>query len=187
MLASTIVLTVNDCHTPWNRQWLCSHNTSTYRSWSRLSKNLLCCLFVRQLVTPQYCKFIASYLGNQYCLLGAVNRSCKCLWKWRTTCWDLSAISETNSLCFLMHTSARTCTSTHLVASSPLFVFDLERCQRCQSVFPSEGVQILEAMGKTWHIQCFRYVYILHGIKTHSHNTYVACYCHLTCAQLPTS
>ena len=35
-----------------------------------------------------------------------------------------------------------------------------ERCHRCQSVFPADGVQILEAMGKTWHIQCFRYVHV---------------------------
>ena len=32
----------------------------------------------------------------------------------------------------------------------------VEFCARCQRVFPPEGVLVLEAMDKVWHIECFR-------------------------------
>lgn len=31
-----------------------------------------------------------------------------------------------------------------------------EKCHSCGEVFPSEGVTILDAMGKVWHVECFR-------------------------------
>lgn len=33
----------------------------------------------------------------------------------------------------------------------------VELCARCQRVFPPEGVLVLEAMDKTWHVECFRW------------------------------
>lgn len=34
-----------------------------------------------------------------------------------------------------------------------------EHCSRCQRSFPREGVMVLEAMGRVWHIECFRWVF----------------------------
>ena len=31
-----------------------------------------------------------------------------------------------------------------------------EKCHHCQEIFPADAVMILEAMGKTWHVDCFR-------------------------------
>ena len=35
-----------------------------------------------------------------------------------------------------------------------------EKCHACKEEFPAEGVTILDAMGKTWHVECFRYIHI---------------------------
>lgn len=60
---------------------------------------------------------------------------------------------------FMTNEHVRTCASSkrHNLLSVCLFSVSAEKCHACGVEFPKEGVTILDAMSKAWHVECFRY------------------------------
>ena len=96
--------------------------------------------------------------GSMYCYgWGSVAIFACCLWP-TSSCSSVyrAVIVETYFVTLPLCVSCLCCVST-------------EKCHGCGEEFPKEGVTILDAMSKAWHVECFRYTATLWLLTNISH------------------